>query len=127
MPIDYDIDETQGLVVAKGSGVITPDEVVAHLDELAADSRYQPPMKKLIDYREVTNMRYTEDDTWAVARKKEHTDFFKDERCAFVSPGDATFATTRVHQTLANKTNDNTAVFRTYEEAVEWLGIAMDI
>jgi len=49
MPIEYEIIEDKRLVIAKGSGVVTGNDVISHLDTLAADEKYLSPMKKLVD------------------------------------------------------------------------------
>jgi hypothetical protein len=126
MPIAYDIVEDQQLVIAKGSGVIVAGEILSHMNTLAADKRYVAPMKKLVDYREVQHLNLSEHDARDIARRrKELAKIFHDERCAFVSPADAVFAATRVHESLVNVTDTNTAVFRTLENAENWLGIKL--
>lgn len=126
MPIDYDIEEEQKLVIAKGTGIVVAQEILAHMGMLAADERYVAPMKKLIDYSRVEQLRISEDEAWQVARKKnELSEQLHDERTAFVAPSDAIFAATRVHESLVNVTERNTAVFRTFEEATAWLGVKL--
>jgi len=39
--------------LAIGSGVVTANDVISHLDSLAADNNYIAPMKKLVDYRTI--------------------------------------------------------------------------
>jgi hypothetical protein len=96
------------------------------LDILAADKGYIPPMKKLVDYREAKSLNLSADDAWNIAnRRKELAESLRGERCAFVSPGDATFAATRVHESLVNVADVNTSVFRTIDEATEWLGVEL--
>ena len=128
MPIDYDIEEEQKLVIARGSGIVVANEILKHMDELAADERYVAPMKKLVDYSLVEHLRLSEEDAWQIVRKRtELSDRFRDERTAFISPDDATFAATRVHESLMNMTEANTVVVcRTFEDAVRWLGVKLD-
>ena len=49
MPIKYEIIEEQKLILATGSGIVTADDVISHLDSLAAENKYIAPMKKLVD------------------------------------------------------------------------------
>ena len=76
------------LVVAKGSGVVTGDDVISHLDTLAADERYIAPMKKLVDYSSIDGIKQSNKEVITIARKKDALKGkFAEERCAFVSPG----------------------------------------
>ena len=128
MPIDYDIIEDNKIVVAKGSGVVTGADVIIHLDSLAADARYAAPMKKIIDYRSIESIDISPEDAVTIALKKDtFSRKFRGERCAFVSPGNAIYGTSRVHQSLVNSTDITTAVFKHIEEALDWLGVTLDM
>ena len=128
MPIDYDIIEDKKIVVAKGSGVVTGTDVIIHLDSLAADARYAAPMKKIIDYRSIESIDISPEDAVTIALKKDtFSKKFHGEKCAFVSPGTVTYGTSRVHQSLVNSTDITTAVFKHIEEALDWLGVTLDM
>jgi len=127
MPIKYDIIEEQKLVLATGSGIVTCDDVINHLESLAADNKYIAPMKKLIDYRTIESMRISSNEAGIIARRKlELANKFSDEKCAFVAPGDLTFGTARVHQALVGA-GIITEVFRNIEEALEWLDVRLEV
>ena len=128
MPIDYDIIEDQKLVLAKGIGTVSGDDVIRHLEELSKDDRYIAPMKKLIDYRLVDDITILSGDALTIAQLKSNlSSVFKGEKCAFISPGDLTYRTSRVHQSLIDSSPDlSTEVFRTVEEAVGWLEVKLD-
>jgi hypothetical protein len=128
MSIEYDIIEEKRLVVAKGSGVVTGIDVINHLDRLAADDRYVAPMKKLIDYRSIESINISSEEAVTIALKKDtFSNKFSGEKCAFVSPEDLTYATSRVHQSLADNTCISTAVFKQIEEALKWLDVTLDM
>ena len=127
MPIKYEIIEEQKLILATGSGIVTADDVISHLDSLAAENKYIAPMKKLVDYRTIESIIISRDEAEVIAqRKKELTNGFSGEKCAFISPRDLTFGTARVHQALVDSADINTAVFRNIEEALEWLDVTLD-
>ena len=128
MAIEYEIIEDKRLVIAKGSGVVTGNDVISHLETLAADERYVAPMKKLVDYSSIDSIRQSNEEVIIIARKKEALKRkFTGERCAFVSPADLTFGIARVHQALIDSTGINTNVFRRIEEALEWLDVELDM
>ena len=128
MPIEYDIIDDKRLVLAKGSGVISSVDIIEHLYRLAADSRYTAPMKKLVDYRFIEDIQISPEEAQEIAQKKRsYSSTFCGERCAFVSPEDGTYGTSRVHQALSESSNTNTEVFRQIEEALEWLDVTLDM
>jgi hypothetical protein len=129
MPIEYDIIEDKKLVLAKGSGVITAIDAITHLDRLAADNRYTSPMKKLVDYRLVEDIKITSEEAKGIAHKKQSlsSTLFFGEICAFVSQEDVTYGTSRVHQALSEGSSTSTKVFRQIENAVGWLDITLDM
>lgn len=128
MAIEYDIIEEKRLIIAKGSGVVTGNDVLEHLDTISADERYVAPMKKLVDYRYIESIMISVDEAYVIAQKKEELgNKFTEERCAFVSPGDLTYGTSRVHQSLIAQTDINTEVFRQLEDALEWLGVELEM
>ena len=127
MAIEYDIIENKKLVVVKGSGVISANDVISHLEDLSMDNRYTAPMKKLIDYRSIDRKNIIAEEANVIAQKKrELGTIFSGERCAFVSPKDLTFGTSRVHQALIDGADINTMVFRRIEEASDWLDVTLE-
>lgn len=128
MSIEYDIIVDKKLVLAKGSGLITGTDVLRHLDALAADDRYKSPMKKLVDYRTIEGIRISLEEAYSIAQKKiKLASTFTGERCAFVSPTDVTYGSSRVHQALVDGAGLKTAVFRRIEDAQEWLGVTLEM
>lgn len=128
MPIEYDIIEDKQLVLAKGVGIVTGKDVIKHLDALSEDQRYSAPMKKLVDYRTIESINITPEEATTIALKKDtFSKKFHAEKCVFVSPGDMTYGTSRVHQSLVDASDINTAVFRQIGEALDWLDITLDI
>jgi hypothetical protein len=128
MAIEYEIIEDKRLVFAKGSGVVTGSDVIRHLDTLAVDERYIAPMKKLVDYRSIESIQISNEEANRIAHKKEMlSKKYPGERCAFISPADLTYGTARVHQALVDGADINMEVFRSIEDALEWLDVELDI
>ena len=124
MAIEYEIIEEKRLVIAKGSGIVTGDDVMRHLEALAADERYVAPMKKLVDYSSIDAIMQSNEEIILIVRKKEALkQRFAGERCAFVTPNDLAFGIARVHEAYVNSTIMKAAVFRRLEEALAWLDV----
>jgi len=122
MPIRYEIDESRRLVLVTGTGIVTHGDVLAHLTELNEDGRYQAPMKKLVDYRDVSDIQISTDASVVIATtKKKLSDRFAGEKCAFVASTDAVFGTARVHEARVDGAGISTSVFRDLDEAMAWL------
>jgi hypothetical protein len=127
MSIEYDIIMDKKLVLAKGCGVITGTDVIEHLAALAMDDRYKSPMKKLVDYRTIDSIRISPEEAYSIARMKvKLASTFTGERCAFVSPKDDSYSSSRVHQALVDGIGLNTEVFRRIEDALAWLDVTLD-
>jgi hypothetical protein len=128
MAIEYEIIKDKRLVLAKGSGVVTGNDVIRHLDTLATDEGYVAPMKKLVDYSSIEDITISLEEAYRIAQLNVSlSKKFAGERCAFVSPVDVTFGISRVHQSLIENTDINTEVFRRIEDALEWLDVELDM
>ncbi len=84
-------------------------------------------MKKLVDYRTVDRIRISREEAYSIARMKvRFTSVFTGEKCAFVSPKDDSYSSSRVHQALVNGIGLSTQVFRHMEDALKWLDLTLD-
>lgn len=64
-----------------------------HLDELSQDSKYNAPMKKLIDYRQIKKMDISMVEQQRFVEKKASLkELFFGEKCAIVTSTDFGFA-----------------------------------
>jgi hypothetical protein len=127
MPIEYDIIMDKQLVLAKGCGVINGTDVMEHLATLSMDDRYKGPMKKLVDCRSVDSIRILPEEAYSIARMKvRFASPFIGERCAFVSPKDDLYRSSRAHQALVNGIGISAEVFRRIEDALKWLDVTLE-
>ncbi|MCB1090063.1 MAG: hypothetical protein KDL87_00925 [Verrucomicrobiae bacterium] len=124
MPIPYQIYPQHRLVYVRGSGTLRLSEVTDHFARLAVDPAYQAPMLKLVDYRTVNMGELTFAEIRRVATVKEGLmKAFEGERTAFIVDSDLNFGLGRQHQSLMSETNIDVNVFRSFEDAVRWLGL----
>lgn len=125
MPMTYVIDSLQNLVRTSGKGVLTDDDVMAHRNALAGDSQFNSKMREISDIREVTDFQVTPagirimvaSDVKMVAAGGMH-------QLAIVAQENVAYGMSRMYQTLGEPNIRSVGVFRTYEDAAEWLGIA---
>ena len=129
MALRYEINEDIKLVYAIGNGIVSFSELMNHMEVLSKDPRYQAPMRKLVDYRDIESIEISMDESEIFAKKKASLDrVFAGEKCAVVSPSDIGFGMARVHDSLLDNEDPNIdfAVFRKFEDALNWLGIKLD-
>jgi hypothetical protein len=127
MPIKYKIFQDKKLVYALGVGDITYDDLVLHIEELASEPKYIPPMKKLVDYRNANlSTLSTEDSTKITKKKALLIDNFTNEKCAFVTKRDLEFGMLRFHEAQIDGSGIITNVFRNLEDALVWLQVKLD-
>jgi hypothetical protein len=129
MALRYEINEAKKLVYAIGTGVVSFSELMNHMEEISQDPRYQAPMRKLVDYRDIKSIELSMDESEIFAKKKASLDsVFAGEKCAVVSPSDIGFGMARIHDSLLDKENPNIdfVVFRKFEDALTWLGVKLE-
>lgn len=128
MPVKYKIFESRKLVYAVGVGEVTYDDLMRHFDELAADSKYISPMKKLVDYRKSTLSSLSLEESKKITKKKvQLVEKFKNEKCAFVATSELDFGMTRFHETHIDGSSITTNVFHTIEDALSWLEVDITV
>ncbi len=126
MPIKYRIFQDRKLVYALSVDKITYQDLILHLEELAANPEYLSPMKKLVDYRNSTLTTLSTEESIKVTKKKvQLTETFKNEKCAFVTKSDLDFGMTRFHQSHIEIEDSGimTCAFRNFEDALAWLEV----
>ncbi len=120
MPVDYQIDRQNAVVLATARGVLAADDIMALRRRLAADPDFSPDMKQLIDLLGVTEVKLRSKDLRFLAS---FDPFGPGARRAFVGDQDITFGVLRMYEVLAERPGTSVHVFRDMEAAREWLGI----
>ena len=127
MPIKYKIFQDRDLVYALGIGEVTYEDLLLHIEELAADPKYISPMKKLVDYRNSSLSSLSTENSIKITKKKALLyETFKNEKCAFVTTSDLDFGMTRLHGAHIEDSGIMTNVFRNFEEALAWLQVVIN-
>lgn len=125
MPYDVNFYPPARLVYAIGYGVILADEMMKHWTALAADPRYQAPMKKLVRYlpgnvRQIT----VEESRTMPAFKRRFDEAFANERCAMIASTDLHYGMSRMFESFADDgTVEHHHTVRSAEEGLAWLEI----
>jgi hypothetical protein len=127
MSLKYKIFEDIKLVYVKAVDTLEYEELMDHIEKLANDPAYIPPMKKLLDYVDLKKSGLsTRESIDFSKRKQELADRFINEKCAIVTQADYFSGITRYHQAYIDEEKLKTKIFQNIDEAKAWLGIDLD-
>lgn len=124
MPAEYQIDQTQGLVLSRASGVLLREDLMSHGTRLRGDPDFKPHYRQLWDFTEITKSELSYAELTAMAKISV---FAPTSRRAILAPVDVVFGMARMFQML-KETEGETGirVFRKRSEALRWLETGED-
>ncbi|RJQ46129.1 MAG: hypothetical protein C4534_03215 [Gaiellales bacterium] len=124
MPIDYTIDRHEGLILTVAVGTLTDEDIVDMKRRLLADPDYDPGMKELSDIRGVDDFQVTAAGiSRFVGIDEVKSEVVKDHLLAIVASRDVIYGMARMYQSQTQSFKPGVEIFRTMEEAREWLGL----
>ncbi len=127
-PIEYTIHRDSGLLYVRAEGHLRSSDILAYLEVLDGDPSYRVGFHVLIDLRGVDHYDLDPDDIRTVAAANAgFAEKSPPGSLALVSPKDAVYGLLRMFQALSEGQNLDVQVFRTIEEAVEWLEVPADL
>ena len=120
MPAEYIIDTARGLVFSRGYGVITDDDLIAHVRSLAANPLFEGITRQFTDFSDVTEVHVTSDRLRQISGAA--NPFPMDSYRAILAPTDVAFGMSRMFEML--RSGENLLVTRSREVAERHLGLA---
>jgi hypothetical protein len=124
MPITYRIDPVQRVILTEASGVLTDEDVLAHKALLLKDPAFDPTYGELSDIRKIERLEVTSAGVQAMAQHDAtNADKRHGHRLALVVSGEVVYGMARMYQIVSQQEDSGVGVFRTIDEASEWLGI----
>jgi hypothetical protein len=120
MPGSYLIDLESGVVYCRGWGVLTDEEIAAHVQALRADPRFDPGFRQVVDFLKLTDVRLTGAGVREVAR---YNPFRRDARRAFVVASDEAFGLVRMFGMFTDSNVETFTIVRTLEAAFASIGL----
>ena len=118
MPVSSTIDTDQGLVTTRVSGHATAAEVHAAQERLAVDPDFDPTYDHLFDLSDVADLEASADEIRELASVAL---FSETSRRAVVAPANLLYGLSRMYQAFRRLGPESLQVFRTPEEALQWL------
>lgn len=126
MAYSFQIDSDHGVVLFKGTGTFSVDEMTNGLAEVLADPAFKSEFNHLVDMRDVTEFEPRTPDIRGRAYRDRESVQFNSSRIAIVSANDLVFALSRMYATLMEDSKVSVRVFREMSEAREWLGLPIE-
>ena len=121
MPATYKIDRVNRVVLSTATGIFTSEDAWNQINQLLADPEFSPTFGQLLDFSTVGPMNLTPAEIKHLA---EVALFAPSSRRAFVSPTPLLYGLARMYAAQREILGDTgIGIFRTMEEAREWLGL----
>lgn len=128
MPLTYRILPQHDLVWTTATGVLTDDDILDHKRRLLADPARRPNMRELSDIRRITELAVTPAGVQRMAAMDSNDAAeLGDHRLALVAGEDVVVGMARMYAAFTEQHVPHVGVFRSLEEALQWLGLQADI
>jgi len=124
MPATYWIDVPGRLVLSRGWGVFTEQDILSHFTTLSVDPSFQPTFSQLADLRRVEHAEVSKE--FVRRHALEHLFSSRAQRAIVVSSAEH-YELARIYSDFAQYASQNVHVFRDMHDAEEWLGIQTPI
>jgi hypothetical protein len=124
MPATYWIDIPRRLVLSRGWGVFTEQDLLGHFNTLSADPDFQPTFSQLADLLRVEHAAVSKE--FVRRHALEHLFSSRAQRAIVVSSADH-YELARIYAEFAQYASQNVHVFRNMHDANEWLGLEAPI
>ena len=119
MPVKYTIDKSRRLVVSKTSGTVTDQDILGFLEQLQADPDFDPHFDHLYDGSKTVENKVTSE--LVKRRPSIKLTFAPGSWQAIVVASDHAYGMGRMYTTLHDDTGLEQRLFKTREEAMNWL------
>ena len=129
MPIEYTYDEENNTLYTRFFGVVIDQDLRDQAEAIGADSRIKPGARELVDLAGIEEVQASpaslEDN---IQTDLAHSEKLAGMRTAIVAGTDFLFGFARMYKSLAELEESpvTVGVFRTLEDAREWLGLQDD-
>ena len=120
MPASCSIDAARGLILTRCEGVLTDAEIMDLKREIHSDPAFDPTFRELTDLRAVTELKVSSKGVASFSGFDR--DVGDGHRIAMVASEAVVFGMARMYQQVTVD-GDRVGVFRSMEEALDFLGI----
>src|SRR5262245_32332938 len=122
MPLSYEIDEQQNLLMVRADEALSYDDVISHQRELLTEPRMKPGMRCLVDLTGIKKFAMTGRDMFRLAQARGEFPYLAgNARTAVVVKSAAMFAMARMYALSRRKFIEPMAIFYDLEEGRSWV------
>jgi hypothetical protein len=114
----YTIDPSRRLILTRGFGVVSDADILAGAAQILADPAFDPTFDEIMDIRDVAEVAMTPAIMAGIAGR---SILKPGARRAFVTQNEMQFGMARMFSTLSGTRGHQWRIFRSPEEAIEWL------
>ena len=118
MPVDYEINKQEGVVLTHPTGLVTTHEIRVFRAALKADPAFRSDMRQLVDASGAEGFELTSEE---IADLTLTDPFVRDALRTFVAPNDEIFGLARMYELYANLPPESFKVVRSVGEAYAWI------
>jgi hypothetical protein len=119
MSINYTVNTRQRIIITSASGDISLSDMQEHMQTVQNHPEIQPDYNHIFDLRKAGNFEITTSDVKQLA---EFSYFNEQSKRAIVASSDLFYGMSRMYEIFKKDASVNVRVFRTYEEAKQWVG-----
>jgi len=117
----YRIDKERRLVMSTGTGVLTKEDILGHMDRISKDPDFNPAFSQLADFRQITAVEFGPEEVRQFAQRSIYS---PRARRAILVKDDLQFGLARMFEIYRELNGESgIRVFRTLEEAMDWIQI----
>lgn len=120
MAIKYKVLPDQKIIITQAQAGVSIDEMRSHMSTVSSHPDIHPDFSHLFDLREAKNINFN---TNEVKQLAEFSYFDDSSKRAIVASSDLYYGMARMYEIFKESSSANIRVFRTYEEAKEWIGL----
>jgi hypothetical protein len=129
LPIRYRFFPTAELIVSRHIGLVSDEELLARYRRMYEDRRFRPQFAKLVDLRQSEASGRSAEGLSALARlaRSHYPEGGAPARTAILARDDLSFGLGRMYEGLTSRSAEEVMVFREFEAACAWLGVAPEL
>ena len=121
MSASYRIDKERRLVMSTGTGALTKEDILGHMDRISKDPDFDPDFSQLVDFRQITGVEFGPEDVRQFAQRSIYSSC---ARRAILVKDDLQFGLARMFEIYRELNGESgIRVFRTLDEAMDWIQV----
>ena len=129
MPISYQINKQESLIISRHDGEISDKELIDTYDGLFQNDDAKKCLKILVDLRATMSTERSADALRTIADRVRifHGNSPERTKTAIIAPRDLSFGLSRMYEAYSDEDHEEVMVFRDAQKALHWIGVAPNV